>query len=188
MARSVGSSVAVAPGEDMDDRRFRIRPYQQILSSCSGALVTSLFSKFPARPVDDAITWWCFNLCKLIHSTDRFPFPCSDSTGRGQDSPAGTTEGTDIKQMLSVLQRADGSYLSLRSERSDGPVDNQQASPTLHRNDRKQVANGKASMRLGCNACVSVCSALYPLHFRMRLPKSVATRASRRSGPGSGPR
>nr|XP_040222937.1 probable mitochondrial glutathione transporter SLC25A40 isoform X1 [Anopheles coluzzii] len=43
MARSVGSSVAVAPGEDMDDSRFRIRPYQQILSSCSGALVTSLF-------------------------------------------------------------------------------------------------------------------------------------------------
>lgn len=32
-----------APGVDMDDSRFRIRPYQQILSSCSGALVTSLF-------------------------------------------------------------------------------------------------------------------------------------------------
>ncbi|XP_055544734.1 probable mitochondrial glutathione transporter SLC25A40 [Wyeomyia smithii] len=28
---------------DMDDSRFRIRPYQQVLSSCSGALVTSLF-------------------------------------------------------------------------------------------------------------------------------------------------
>lgn len=32
-----------APGVDMDDSRFRIRPYQQVLSSCSGALVTSLF-------------------------------------------------------------------------------------------------------------------------------------------------
>ncbi|XP_062561348.1 probable mitochondrial glutathione transporter SLC25A40 [Armigeres subalbatus] len=32
-----------APGVDMDDSRFRIRPYQQIMSSCSGALVTSLF-------------------------------------------------------------------------------------------------------------------------------------------------
>uniref|UniRef100_A0A1Q3FGJ2 Putative solute carrier family 25 member 40 n=1 Tax=Culex tarsalis TaxID=7177 RepID=A0A1Q3FGJ2_CULTA len=35
--------VPAAPGADMDDSRFRIRPYQQILSSCSGALVTSLF-------------------------------------------------------------------------------------------------------------------------------------------------
>ncbi|XP_065091597.1 probable mitochondrial glutathione transporter SLC25A40 [Ochlerotatus camptorhynchus] len=32
-----------APGDNMDDSRFRIRPYQQVLSSCSGALVTSLF-------------------------------------------------------------------------------------------------------------------------------------------------
>lgn len=32
-----------APGLDVDDSRFRIRPYQQVLSSCSGALVTSLF-------------------------------------------------------------------------------------------------------------------------------------------------
>ncbi|XP_050099990.1 probable mitochondrial glutathione transporter SLC25A40 isoform X1 [Anopheles aquasalis] len=40
MARSMA---ATAPGQDMDDSRFRIRPYQQILSSCSGALVTSLF-------------------------------------------------------------------------------------------------------------------------------------------------
>lgn len=31
------------PGADIDDNRFRIRPYQQVLSSCSGALVTSLF-------------------------------------------------------------------------------------------------------------------------------------------------
>ncbi|XP_052903360.1 probable mitochondrial glutathione transporter SLC25A40 isoform X1 [Anopheles moucheti] len=43
MARSLDSSASVAAGEDMDDSRFRIRPYQQILSSCSGALVTSLF-------------------------------------------------------------------------------------------------------------------------------------------------
>lgn len=31
------------PGADMDDSRFRIRPYQQMLSSCTGALLTSLF-------------------------------------------------------------------------------------------------------------------------------------------------
>lgn len=31
---------------DMDDKRFRIKPYQQIMSSCSGALITSLFSKY----------------------------------------------------------------------------------------------------------------------------------------------
>ncbi|XP_053681258.1 probable mitochondrial glutathione transporter SLC25A40 isoform X2 [Anopheles nili] len=43
MACSAGSSATLAPGDDMDDSRFRIRPYQQILSSCSGALVTSLF-------------------------------------------------------------------------------------------------------------------------------------------------
>ncbi|XP_053669482.1 probable mitochondrial glutathione transporter SLC25A40 [Anopheles marshallii] len=43
MARSLDSTASVAAGEDMDDSRFRIRPYQQILSSCSGALVTSLF-------------------------------------------------------------------------------------------------------------------------------------------------
>lgn len=38
-----GAAAMLAPGVDMDDSRFRIRPYQQILSSCSGALVTSLF-------------------------------------------------------------------------------------------------------------------------------------------------
>ncbi|XP_058825448.1 probable mitochondrial glutathione transporter SLC25A40 [Topomyia yanbarensis] len=38
-----GAGSSPAPGVDMDDSRFRIRPYQQILSSCSGALVTSLF-------------------------------------------------------------------------------------------------------------------------------------------------
>lgn len=31
---------------DMDDKRFRIKPHQQIMSSCTGALITSLFSKF----------------------------------------------------------------------------------------------------------------------------------------------
>lgn len=31
---------------DMDDKRFRIRPYQQMLSSCSGALLTSLLSEY----------------------------------------------------------------------------------------------------------------------------------------------
>lgn len=31
---------------DMDDRKFRIKPFQQMLSSCTGALLTSLLSKF----------------------------------------------------------------------------------------------------------------------------------------------
>lgn len=30
---------------DMDDPRFRIRPYQQIAASLTGASITSLFSK-----------------------------------------------------------------------------------------------------------------------------------------------
>lgn len=30
---------------DMDDKRFRIKPHQQIMSSCTGALITSLMSK-----------------------------------------------------------------------------------------------------------------------------------------------
>lgn len=30
---------------DMEDKRFRIKPYQQMLSSCSGALLCSLLSK-----------------------------------------------------------------------------------------------------------------------------------------------
>lgn len=31
---------------DMDDKRFRIRPYQQMLSSCTGALLTSMLSEY----------------------------------------------------------------------------------------------------------------------------------------------
>lgn len=31
---------------DMDDIRFRIKPHQQILSSCTGALLTSVMSKY----------------------------------------------------------------------------------------------------------------------------------------------
>lgn len=30
---------------DMDDKRFRIRPFQQMLSSCTGALLTSILSE-----------------------------------------------------------------------------------------------------------------------------------------------
>ena len=30
---------------DLDDPRFRIKPYQQMLASCTGALVTSIFGK-----------------------------------------------------------------------------------------------------------------------------------------------
>lgn len=41
---------------DLDDPRFRIHPSQQVISSCSGALVTSLFSK---------LTWW-------LHKINRF--------------------------------------------------------------------------------------------------------------------
>lgn len=33
------------PNMDMDDARYRIKPYQQIASSCSGAVITSLTSK-----------------------------------------------------------------------------------------------------------------------------------------------
>lgn len=33
------------PNMDMDDARYRIKPYQQIASSCSGAIITSLTSK-----------------------------------------------------------------------------------------------------------------------------------------------
>jgi hypothetical protein len=33
-------------GVDADDVRFRIKPYQQLVSSVAGALTTSLLSKF----------------------------------------------------------------------------------------------------------------------------------------------
>lgn len=39
---SVGHEYSV----DMDDKRFRIKPYQQMLSSCTGALFTSILSKW----------------------------------------------------------------------------------------------------------------------------------------------
>lgn len=32
-----------SPEIDFDDPRFRIKPYQQILASCTGALITSIF-------------------------------------------------------------------------------------------------------------------------------------------------
>ena len=31
---------------DLDDPRFRIKPYQQMVASCTGALVTSVFGKY----------------------------------------------------------------------------------------------------------------------------------------------
>jgi len=31
---------------DLDDPRFRIKPYQQIIASCTGAFITSVFGKF----------------------------------------------------------------------------------------------------------------------------------------------
>lgn len=36
----------VSPNVDLDDPRFRIRPYQQIVASCSGAFITSVFGKY----------------------------------------------------------------------------------------------------------------------------------------------
>lgn len=39
---------------DLDDPRFRIRPYQQMIASCTGALITSIFGKtfqFPSGQV-----------------------------------------------------------------------------------------------------------------------------------------
>lgn len=30
---------------DLDDPRFRIRPYQQMIAACTGALITSFFGK-----------------------------------------------------------------------------------------------------------------------------------------------
>lgn len=30
---------------DLDDPRFRIKPYQQIIASCTGAFITSVFGK-----------------------------------------------------------------------------------------------------------------------------------------------
>lgn len=38
---------------DLDDPRFRIRPYQQIIASCTGAFITSIFGEFvlPLLPI-----------------------------------------------------------------------------------------------------------------------------------------
>jgi len=36
----------IPPGIDLDDPRFRIKPYQQIIASCTGAFITSIFGKF----------------------------------------------------------------------------------------------------------------------------------------------
>lgn len=36
----------IPPDIDLDDPKFRIRPYQQIIASCTGALLTSLIGKF----------------------------------------------------------------------------------------------------------------------------------------------
>lgn len=35
----------ISPPVNLDDPRFRIRPYQQIIASCTGALITSVFGK-----------------------------------------------------------------------------------------------------------------------------------------------
>lgn len=41
--RTINSKTAAL--YELDDPRFRIRPYQQIASSCTGGILTSLFSK-----------------------------------------------------------------------------------------------------------------------------------------------
>lgn len=35
----------IPPNLDLDDPRFRVRPYQQIVASCTGAFITSIFGK-----------------------------------------------------------------------------------------------------------------------------------------------
>lgn len=35
----------IPPDLDLDDPRFRVRPYQQIVASCTGAFITSIFGK-----------------------------------------------------------------------------------------------------------------------------------------------
>lgn len=40
------SNIADAINVDIHDPRFRIRPVQQMTAACSGAMLTSLFSKF----------------------------------------------------------------------------------------------------------------------------------------------
>lgn len=81
---------------DMDDKRFRIRPHQQIMSSCTGALLTSLFSKFPFKPIksianlcDDAI------LCAMNVIMEFGIF--SDAIGCGEDSTANPTKADVIE-------------------------------------------------------------------------------------------
>jgi len=39
----------ISSNVDLDDPRFRIRPYQQIVASCSGAFITSVFGKFVCK-------------------------------------------------------------------------------------------------------------------------------------------
>lgn len=36
---------SIPPNLDLDDPRFRVRPYQQIVASCTGAFITSIFGK-----------------------------------------------------------------------------------------------------------------------------------------------
>ncbi|XP_029046830.1 solute carrier family 25 member 40-like [Osmia bicornis bicornis] len=36
-------SITIPPNLDMDDPRFRVRPYQQVVAACTGAFITSMF-------------------------------------------------------------------------------------------------------------------------------------------------
>lgn len=39
------NSVTHLTEADLDDPKYRIKPYQQLIASCSGALITSVFGK-----------------------------------------------------------------------------------------------------------------------------------------------
>lgn len=39
------NKLSIPPNLDLDDPRFRIKPYQQIVASCTGAFITSIFGK-----------------------------------------------------------------------------------------------------------------------------------------------
>lgn len=45
MSQNSGADSGGVGVYDMDDARFRIRPYQQVVSSCTGAFITSLTSE-----------------------------------------------------------------------------------------------------------------------------------------------
>lgn len=96
---------------DMDDKRFRIKPYQQMLSSCSGALLTSLLSEW-LSPIFAINQNQLIDVCCFFFSPVNF----SDTIGCGKNTASDPTKADDITQMFFILQWFNGSSLSL-SER-----------------------------------------------------------------------